>query len=289
MMMTTTLRHTTLDLAGPTHVLDWGGVGPTTVLVHGLDGSAANWFDNGHVLAEHARVVAPDLPGFGRTPLAGRVPTMEASADLIADVIRTMDLGPSELMGNSMGGPVALFTAARHPELVSRVVLVAPALPRTANRIVEWGFASRFLLPFAIPSLMKLEPAGRHAKDPTRQVTDLLDLCFARGTAASSPALAEMIDVAAHRDRRDHVDGWYRAARSLFTWLSRPRAFHRLADQVEAPVHIVSGGLDPIIPASTIASALERHPSWTHVSMPRVGHVPQLEDPDGFHTACRGA
>src|SRR5204863_477650 len=62
----------TLDLDGPVHVADFGGAGPTMVLVHGLGGSHANWLAVGPALAAHARVLAPDLPGFGRTPLAGR-------------------------------------------------------------------------------------------------------------------------------------------------------------------------------------------------------------------------
>lgn len=288
MNTTSALRsHRTVDVDGDVHVLDFGGEGTPVVLVHGLDGSAANWFDVGPLLAADHRVVAPDLPGFGRTPLSGRVPTMEASADVVAAVVRDLGAGPATIMGNSMGGPVALQVAARHPDLVARVVLVAPALPRRAEGRVEWGFASSFVLPFLVPPLMRAEPARRHAKHPTRQVQDLLDLCVAPGVRASDAAFAEMVDVAAHRDREDHVEGWYRAARSLFGWLARPRAFHRLADDVVAPVHLVSGGRDPIIPSSSIAATLERHPTWTHEEMPHVGHVPPLEDPETFVAVSR--
>lgn len=287
----TTMTHTHLDLtgdpAGPVHVLDWGGDGPwPTVLVHGLDGSAANWFDVGPSLAAEGRVVAPDLPGFGRTPLAGRRPTMASCADVVAATIRTLGLDtPVSLMGNSMGAPVALWTAVRHPGLVRDLTMVAPAVPRTADRAVEWGFLATFVLPFAVPGLMKVEPARRHAKEPTRAVRDLLDLCYTPGSRESDAAFAEMVDVAARRDRDDHVDGWYLAARSLFAQLARPRRFHAMAARVSCPVHVVAGARDPIIPTSSIDAAAARHPDWRITFLPGTGHVPQLESPDAFLAA----
>ena len=57
-----------IDLGGPVHYLDFGGAGSPMVLVHGLGGSAINWQSVGSLLAERHRVVALDLPGFGRTP-----------------------------------------------------------------------------------------------------------------------------------------------------------------------------------------------------------------------------
>jgi len=59
----------TIDLAGETlHYADFGGEGPTLVLVHGLGGSYSTWLAVGTSLARRGRVVAPDLPGFGRSP-----------------------------------------------------------------------------------------------------------------------------------------------------------------------------------------------------------------------------
>ena len=257
--------------------------------MHGLDGSAANWLDVAPLLTPSRPVVAPDLPGFGRTPLAGRRVDLPGVADHLAGVLDRLDLGAVELVGNSWGGPVALWTATRHPDLVLRVVLVAPALPRHARRPVDPAFAAGFLLPYVVPGLMRIEPARRHAKDPATRVRDLLDLCYAPGRRESAAAFAEMVDVARHRDRGDHLGAWTRASASLFRWMARPAAFHRVADRVRAPVHVVEGGSDPIIPASSVARALRRHPAWTHVRLPGVGHVPQLEDPSGCAAAIDDA
>src|SRR5439155_859752 len=66
---------------GPVHLADFGGTGPTMILVHGLGGSHANWLAVGPGLAAHARVLAPGLPGFGRTPLAGRPARARANVE----------------------------------------------------------------------------------------------------------------------------------------------------------------------------------------------------------------
>ena len=67
-------RSATVDLGGPVHYVDFGGPadGPVLVLVHGLGGSHLNWDLFAPLVREHARVLALDLPGFGRSEPAGR-------------------------------------------------------------------------------------------------------------------------------------------------------------------------------------------------------------------------
>jgi len=286
-----TLTQLVVDGA-PVHLLDFGGPStadhPPLLLVHGLDGSAANWIDAGPALAINRRVLAIDLPGFGRTPLANRRLDLTSVADLVAATIMHLGQGPVEVAGNSWGGPVCLWAAARHPEVVRRAVLVAPALPRHGTRVADPAFAAAFLLPYAIPGLMRLEPARRHRQEPAARVRSLLDLCYAPGNRESAEAFDAMVEVAEQRDRRDHVTAWYRASRSLFGWMARPAVFHRVAARVTAPVHVIEGADDPIIPRTSVARALQRHPHWTHTVLDGVGHVPQLEDPTGFVAAFDG-
>ena len=114
----TTLTHRDLD---GVHALTWGADGPPVVLVHGLDGSAANWVAVGQHLAEDHRVLAIDLPGFGRTALGLHRSAMTAHADLVARLTRAWTDDPVALAGNSMGGVVAALAASRHPGLADRV------------------------------------------------------------------------------------------------------------------------------------------------------------------------
>lgn len=277
------MEHRTVDLAGPTHVLEAGGEGPPIVLVHGLDGSAANWLDVAG-LQHHGRVLAVDLPGFGRSPLAGRAADVHSSAALVVRLVEEVAGAPAILIGNSMGAVVTLLAAARAPALVRGVVLAAPAVPRAGRSALDATFAG-LLLPYAIPGLAASEPARRARQPAEARVRSLLDLCYADGRRESAAAYAEMVDVAGARDADDARDAWVAASRSLFVELARRGRFHRQADAVPAPVLVVEGGADPVIPARSIHALRERHPDWDHAVLAGVGHVPQLEDPEGFVAA----
>ncbi len=269
-------------MEGPVHVVDFGGEGEPMVLVHGLDGSAANFWDVGPLLAATHRVIAVDLPGFGRSPLAGRSPELTASADLVVRAARAA-LAPEHpdtplhLVGNSMGGPVVLLAASRHPLDVASTTLLAPAVPRAGRGPIAWSFLA-YLLPFWT-GVGSIESRRRMSQEPEARVRGLLALCYAPGSRTSSPALAEMIDVARERSNQDAITAWTRAAKNLFGLLLTRGRFHTMADGVTCPVHVVEGGADPIIPASSIADTLRRHPRWTHRTLPAVGHAPMLEAP----------
>ena len=94
------------DLDGPVHFVEWDGPpGRTIVLVHGLGGSLLSWLAVAPGLAKHGRVLALDLPGFGRSDRGGR---RSRVSDLRTTVSRFIDEvadgGPVVLVGNSMGG-----------------------------------------------------------------------------------------------------------------------------------------------------------------------------------------
>lgn len=101
------------------------GDGPTLVLLHGFTGSKENWLALIGRLAQHHHVLAPDLPGWGASAReAGADYGYAAQADRIAAWIAMLDGRPVDLVGHSMGGGIAAVFAARHPELVSRLVLM---------------------------------------------------------------------------------------------------------------------------------------------------------------------
>ncbi|WP_394278948.1 alpha/beta fold hydrolase [Microbacterium sp.] len=112
----------------------------TYVLVHGIGMGRRVFGDLVAQLQESALIAAVDLPGYGDAPEPPRTPTIERMADLIADYIRHLDRGPVVLVGHSMGSQVAAEVAARHPETVSHLVLVAPTVDRHARHpVLQFG------------------------------------------------------------------------------------------------------------------------------------------------------
>jgi pimeloyl-ACP methyl ester carboxylesterase len=105
------------------------GNGKSVLFLHGLFLDHTTWDMVWDALPSGLRVVAPDLPGFGESekPTPGRYPYgIEALAEAVADLYAGLELGRASVIGQCLGGAVALELAARHPELVSRLVLVNP-------------------------------------------------------------------------------------------------------------------------------------------------------------------
>ena len=103
------MRHRTVDLDGPVHYIDFGGEGKPLVMVHGLGGNAMNWMAVGPEFAKTHHAVALDLAGFGRTPLFRRSAAVGENAALVHRFIEEVIGEPVVLMGNSMGGHIAIL------------------------------------------------------------------------------------------------------------------------------------------------------------------------------------
>ena len=113
------MRHRIADLDGPVHYIDFGGAGPAMLMVHGLGGNALNWMAVGPELAQRYHAIAIDLAGFGQTPLYDRSATVGANADLVQRFIAKVIGEPVVLMGNSMGGHIAILVGADHADSVT--------------------------------------------------------------------------------------------------------------------------------------------------------------------------
>ncbi|MET7337573.1 alpha/beta fold hydrolase [Nonomuraea sp. NPDC005650] len=104
------------------------GSGPDLVLLHGggLDSARLTWGPVWAALAAHARVTAPDLPGFGGTRLGAAEPTLIGYAAWLQEFLDTCATGPVAIAGLSLGGGIALRVALDRPDRVARLALCAP-------------------------------------------------------------------------------------------------------------------------------------------------------------------
>jgi pimeloyl-ACP methyl ester carboxylesterase len=271
------------DLDGPVHYLDFGGrePGPLVVCVHGLGGASWNWSALAPLLTDDARVLAVDLAGHGRTPAAGRRTTLPANRRLLERFLREVAREPVVLIGNSMGGAISALTAAAVPELVSGLVLVDPALPRPPFSPIDARVAASFAL-IALPGLGEAALARRRLRvSPQEQVRQTLALCCVDPSRVPADVMALGVELARERaeDRAAGPD-FLRAARSLIKMLTRPQRLNDALSSIEAPVLLIHGDSDRLVPLRTAKAVAAAHPTWQFEIAERVGHVPQLEVPE---------
>ena len=120
------------------------GSGPVLVLVHGLGCSADYWVRNGPPLAAAGlRVLAPDLPGFGRTPGPWRGLNIDQQATALAAWADALDLPPAAYVGHSLSCQTVVDLAADHPGHAVALLLAAPTGDRSEKRRIREtiGFA----------------------------------------------------------------------------------------------------------------------------------------------------
>src|SRR5260370_7289561 len=98
-------------------------------MVHGLGGSALNWMAVGPEIANRYHAIAVDLAGFGQTPLFTRSANVGGNADLVHEFIEKVIGEPVVIMGNSIGGHIAIPAPPGHPSSLPPMTLVHPALP----------------------------------------------------------------------------------------------------------------------------------------------------------------
>lgn len=112
----------------PVAYYDSGGEGEAVLFVHGLGSNLSFWRQNLPAFEEAGyRVLAVDLPGYGRSGKDDVPSTMPFFAETLAGLLDTLEIGRVHLVGLSMGGQVGLTFALQYPERLERLVLVSPA------------------------------------------------------------------------------------------------------------------------------------------------------------------
>jgi len=275
-------RTVDLGLGSRIHYVDYRGPadGPVLVLVHGLGGSHLNWELLAPLLTDRARVLVLDQPGFGLSRPTGRPATVARNVPVLDRFVRQVAGRPSVVVGNSMGGMIAILLAARSPSLVHGLALVAPVLVPPDPGGVPWRAVRA--LPTAVPVLGELL-TRRHRRriGAVAVVLETLDLCGVDPATLPTGTIDRAIDLVA---RRDDVAGADRAllsaARSVGWTLAHAGRYRAEIDAVTTPVLLVQGDRDRLAPVEAARVTARRHPGWRYVELAGVGHLPQLQVPD---------
>ncbi|HUC59314.1 MAG TPA: alpha/beta hydrolase [Streptosporangiaceae bacterium] len=270
------------ELDGPVHYLDFGGPahGPLIVAVHGLGGAAVNWVALAPLLTRKYRMLAPDLAGHGLTSSDGRGADVGSNRALLHRFIEAVSSRPVILMGNSMGGMIALLEAAAAPSAVAGLVLVDPALPLQPVR-PDPLVAAVFTMS-AVPFLGPLLVRQRRFMPVESLVSSTLSLCCADPSRVPEEIVARHVEVARQRTAMSgNASDFANAARSVVETASflRGASYRRAIRELECPALVIHGQRDRLVPVSVARMAAKAHPSWALIELPDVGHVPQLEAP----------
>lgn len=279
----------TLELMGARlHYVDYRGVdyrgvgsGPTMVLVHGLGGSHLNWDLLAPRLAGAARVFALDLPGFGLSAPTGRPATVRSNLRVLTAFVERIVQPPVVLVGNSMGGVVSILVTADRPDLVRNLVLLDPALP-AAGGVLRSPADVWTLAIHAVPGIGELvRRTHRDRIGALATVRETLHRCGVDEASLPAGLLERSVALAA---RQSEVAGLDRAhlsaSRSLAWTLARTRRYYSAMASITAPVLLVHGTADGMVPVAAARTTVRRYPAWSYQELEGAGHLPQLQFPD---------
>ncbi len=280
------MRHRTADVDGPVHYVDFGGEGTPLLMVHGLGGSALNWMAVGPEIADTYHALALDLAGFGQTPLFRRSAAVGANAGLVHDFIEKVIGEPVVLMGNSMGGHIAILEAATQPSWVTSLVLVDPAIPGVHVRRPEPAMLG-VMAALSVPGLAEtLLDRRARSLGPEGLVRQTLAVVCADPSRVPREVVEAHVKLTRERDSLGPQNGraFLQASRSIGLRMADPRFWAKVA-RVKAPTLLMHGSLDRLIPVAAARELARRRPDWTLEVIEGVGHVPMMETPDAFMNA----
>jgi pimeloyl-ACP methyl ester carboxylesterase len=225
------------------------------VLLHSGVTDASAWEPQAKALAQHYRVVQPDLRGFGGTPLPHEPYTNVGD---VLDLVDHLGVGSCHVVGSSMGGQVALELAAAHPGRVASLVLLCPAFAGVDPTPEVQAFGERegaLLEAGAVDEAVALNVETWLGPDASAE---------ARNLVRRTQRHAFDLQLAADAD-------------PTFPW---PEPVALDPSEISAPTLVVSGDHDLEHFRHVARHLASTMPASQLVTLPWAGHLPALERPD---------
>jgi pimeloyl-ACP methyl ester carboxylesterase len=248
------------------------GTGPPVIAIHGLGASKASFLATVAALAPRFRVIAIDLPGFGDSDKPVGAPyDARYFATAIVQLLDALGLDRAHLIGNSLGGRVALEVALRTPDRVDRIALLAPSMAWRRKR--PWAPALRLVRP----------ELGVLPHAPRAVVERVIDRVMPEArTSWASAGIDEFLrSFLTPRGRA----AFYAAARQIY--LEEPEGddgFWPRLRRLDVPALFIWGRRDTLVPLAFARHVSEAVPAAEHLELD-CGHVPQMERPRETHAA----
>ena len=245
---------------------------PVLLLVHGMAGSSETWRATGPALARTHTVIAPDLLGHGASDKPRHDYSLGAFASGLRDLLVALGVERATVVGQSLGGGVAMQFAYQHPEMCERLVLVCsgglgPDVSWILKALTIPG--TEYLMPVLFPGFV------RDAGDAVRRRLGRWGL--------RAPLVEEEWRGYASLTDPDTRQAFIKTLRAVVDLGGQSVSAHDrlyLADLL--PTLIVWGEQDRIIPVSHAHAAHDAMPGSELVLFPHSGHFPHVEDPERF-------
>ena len=262
-----------IALDGDRVVYRIAGEGPLLLLVHGMAGSSETWRHVMPALVKRFTVLAPDLLGQGDSDKPRGDYSLGAHANMLRDLMDALGHERGTVIGQSLGGGVAMQFAYQFLERCERLVLVdSGGLGREVTFYLRMltvpGFESIFPL-FCTPRL--------------RDAGDLVATWLGRAGVPSTPASQEVWRSYASLADAESRRAFFRSLRDVIDFSGQAvSALGRLYRAARLPTLIVWGAQDPFIPVSHAITAHKAIPGSRLEIFDEVGHYPHCEAPERF-------
>lgn len=249
------------------------GKGPVLLLVHGMAGSSMTWRHVMPALAKRFRALAPDLLGQGQSDKPRGDYSLGAHANMLRDLLDVLGYKRVTVIGQSLGGGIAMQFAYQFPERCERLVLVdSGGLGRDVTFYLRMLTVPGFELVFPLFCTPRLRNAG-----------NLLATWLGRAGMRSTPASQEIWRSYASLADADSRQAFFRSLRDVIDLSGQAvSALSRLYRAAHLPTLIVWGAQDPFIPVSHAVAAHKAIPGSRLEIFDGVGHYPHCEAPERF-------
>jgi pimeloyl-ACP methyl ester carboxylesterase len=247
---------------------------PPIFLIHGLADEADTWRHLVPPLSTQYRVLAPDLPGFGRSEKPDRPYTVPFFQDILLELLDRLEVQRAVLVGHSLGAVIVHALALSHRERVERLTLIGGSLVARSQRV------DLATLLFLIPGLGEWL-YSRLRKDPQAAYRTLEPYY---GNLDHLPE-ADREFLFQRVNERVWSDGQRRAFLSTFRNLARwipgqQRGLPSRLATLDVPTLVLWGEADRMMPVENGHALVELQPTARLVVVPRVGHNVHQEDPE---------
>lgn len=254
-----------------------GNDDPPLVLLHGVGDSAVDWSWVIPTLGTKHRVIAPDFPGSGDSAKPKREYSLEFLTQFLGDFLNALQIQRAVLLGNSLGGLIALRFALSNPQQVAALVLVGTMAFSQLFKLVLSNLTLPIFGEFAIA--WSKTPLGAKQRAWSRAA-----LLFAHPSKVSAAWLAQQERMAL---LPSFLEANLSILRSLQLYLlGQPQVVLESLPQLQMPTLVVWGVNDLVLPNYQAYQDAINRLQQTHLALiPDCGHLPQVERPELFTNA----